>query len=190
MNAQWRLWAFLAVGALQIAVPFTQIARHERVLRHGRPYRFVGEPVDPADAFRGRYVAIRLAAATVTQNLDRALQSRPWLAAPIQVGADGFAWFGPLAAEPPRTGDWVRVRHRWSAKDLMEVEPPCDRFYLPEPVAPEVEREYLQGAARRGTGSPPVVVVRVLDGLGVVEDLELGGVPVREWLRRRTVRVR
>jgi len=185
MNRPRRLWAFIGAGALQLAVPLAHIALHEQVLRDGRAYRFVCAPVDPADVFRGRYVAIELAAASVTQQLDHALAERRWVVAPIEVGADGYAWFGRLSERPPHTGDWIRARCRWAGKDVTVLQLPCDRFYLSESAAPDVEREYRRSIMRGATGAPPVAVVRVSGGRAVVEDLELGGVPLREWLRRR-----
>src|SRR5690606_28051754 len=52
--------AILAVGVLaQLAVPVMMIQGKEAVLREGRPFKFRTAPVDPADVFRGRYVALR-----------------------------------------------------------------------------------------------------------------------------------
>ncbi|MCX7818082.1 MAG: GDYXXLXY domain-containing protein [Kiritimatiellae bacterium] len=184
MSARWRRGVFLAASALQIAVPLVQIVRYEQVLRHGHVYRFRCEPVDPADVFRGRYVRIQIPAATVTQSWDRAPTPRGWVAASLEIGPDGLAHFGRLGRWPPATGDWLKVRWSPGPDHTGRVIPPFDRLYLPERVAPEVEAEYAR-TALSATNRPPVVVVRVRGGRGVIEDLELGGVPVRAWLRSR-----
>lgn len=178
---------FVAWSVVQIGVTMAQIARHEYVLREGRVYRFACAPVDPADAFRGRYVEIRLVAAMATQSVDHTWVPDQWLCAPLVTDADGLTWFGPLARRPPTTGDWLRVRYQWGRPEEAQVRvaPPFDRLYLPERVAPEVEKEFVRQTAASEGNRPPVVVVRVAGGRGVIEDLELEGVSVRQWRRPR-----
>ena len=59
---------------------------------------------------------------------------------------------------------------------------PFDRFYMEEKLAPEAE-----WASRRDKQGG-VAVVRVWRGLGVIEDLELGGRPIRDVARERLKR--
>jgi hypothetical protein len=59
---------------------------------------------------------------------------------------------------------------------------PFERFYMDEKLAPEAEMAYARG---RQEG---VLVVRVWHGLGVIEDLELGGRPIRDVARERLER--
>ena len=54
---------------------------------------------------------------------------------------------------------------------------PFRRFYMTEKLAKEVDRSL----PRRGI-RPAWVTVRVRHGLGVIEDLDIDGLPVREWL--------
>jgi hypothetical protein len=51
-----------------------------------------------------------------------------------------------------------------------------------EHLAPEAERAYAETAGEEGIEA--YAVVRVLDGHGVIEELYLDGVPVREYLSR------
>src|SRR3546814_15739493 len=55
-------WLLLAIAlVLQWALPASLAARSEYVLRNGARYYLRTAPVDPADAFRGRYVALQFA---------------------------------------------------------------------------------------------------------------------------------
>ena len=48
---------FIVVAVVQIAAPASMILRRERALDRGERFLFRTAPVDPYDAFRGRYVA-------------------------------------------------------------------------------------------------------------------------------------
>ena len=58
----WRLLVFALVGFAQLAVPASLIWKRERTLRQGHVWKFRTAPVDPVDAFRGRYVALEFEA--------------------------------------------------------------------------------------------------------------------------------
>jgi uncharacterized membrane-anchored protein len=58
----WRLLVFAVVGLAQLAVPASLIWKREQTLRHGSVWKFRTAPVDPVDAFRGRYVALEFEA--------------------------------------------------------------------------------------------------------------------------------
>ena len=68
----------------------------------------------------------------------------------------------------------------------MHAKLPLDRYYMEEKLAPEAERAY-QNASRRDS-QPGVLVVRVWRGMAVIEDLELGGRPIRDVARERLER--
>ena len=61
MNSRLRFVLFVVVGLVQLAVAGGAIVKSELALRTGEAFRFRIQPVDPVDAFRGRYVAIRFA---------------------------------------------------------------------------------------------------------------------------------
>ena len=56
----WILAIFALAAVTQLAAPARMIWRHERTLREGRVFLFHTRPVDPADAFRGRFVWLGL----------------------------------------------------------------------------------------------------------------------------------
>lgn len=62
------LFAILALA--QIASPLSMIVKRELVLKNGIPFRFKTIPQDPADPFRGRYVALRIEASNVPKPLN------------------------------------------------------------------------------------------------------------------------
>src|SRR4051794_20169229 len=71
MNLRFALCLLLSAG--QIGVPAYLISQHELALRYGRVFKFQTAPVDPYDAFRGRYVALSFDAHTApsSENIER-----------------------------------------------------------------------------------------------------------------------
>ncbi|HPT16580.1 MAG TPA: GDYXXLXY domain-containing protein, partial [Kiritimatiellia bacterium] len=61
----WLLSAFVLAAIAQLAVPAWMIRQHELTLREGQVFLFRTSPVDPIDAFRGRFVWLGLEPATV-----------------------------------------------------------------------------------------------------------------------------
>ena len=90
MNSKVRFALFVIVALVQLAVAGNSIVQSELALRSGEAIRFQIQPVDPVDAFRGRYVAIRFAVdrALVADGVE--IRPRKFVFVPVQVGADGF----------------------------------------------------------------------------------------------------
>ncbi len=65
-----RLVLFIVVALLQLSVPASAIWNRHRTLKQGRVWKLKTAPVDPVDAFRGRYIALRFEAEQFTQTQD------------------------------------------------------------------------------------------------------------------------
>lgn len=175
---------FVVVAVAQLAVAGGAIIRSELALRTGEVFRFRIQPVDPVDAFRGRYVAIRFA-------LDRApapegleLRHNQWVFVPLQVDSDGLAVFGPATLDRPASGAYLRLRSGGVYPDeegqrRAWVTMPFNRYYMDENLAPEAERAVWGGP--RGQREA-LVTVRVRNGVGVLEELYIDDVPIHRWL--------
>lgn len=110
MNRSLRLALFVVVALVQLAVAGGAIVKSELALRTGEAFRFRIQPVDPVDAFRGRYVAIRFAVdrAPVADDLDVKPGKHVYL--PIEIDADGYSILGWAKAEKPTSGPYLRLR--------------------------------------------------------------------------------
>ena len=192
-----RLSLFLTLCAAQLAIPLAMAYRYERTLREGTVYRFHTEPVDPVDAFRGRYVAIRLRLVAPPQPAG---DDRWGTAYYVVLGQDaqGDAIVRALSKDRPQEGDWLHgtlgedVYEEWSRPPEeapperppllgTRVELPLDRYYMEEGKAPQADR----AVGRLGAERPRMDVtarVRVRHGLGAIEGLDVNGVPIERWL--------
>lgn len=177
-----RLVLFIALALAQIAVAARAIILSEIALHHGEVYRFRLQPVDPVDAFRGRYVALRFAEdrAPVADEVPHLGQDKVFI--PLMVDDERFATFGPAALEAPENGPYLHLQGGVEFLDdegerRLSLALPFRRYYMTEELAKEVDKAMWRRGIR-----PAWVTVRVHRGVGVIEDLYVDGLPVREWL--------
>jgi uncharacterized membrane-anchored protein len=181
------LWVFSILAAVQVWVPLSMIGRREATLRNGTAFKFQTRPVDPYDAFRGRFVRLVFESqnATVTNAADFARGQTVYVA--VEVGTNGYAQLGEATPTRPRGGDYLRTSvtyRRNSQSNEIRVKLPFDRFYMNEDEAPEAERQFRR-AGRRETRSAHALV-RVRDGMAVIEDLYIEDRPILEFMKQDT----
>jgi len=186
LNVSVRFVLFVVFAVVTLAAPLSIIWKYESALRYGTLYKFRTQPVDPVDAFRGRYVTLSFA--------DDSLQAAAdWARDPViayvrlKRDAEGFAVPAEASRKPLSGDDVVTVDSAYLHGNGWRFNYPFNRYYLPEDVAPMAEQLYRE--ANRGTRSrdsgklDTYVTVRVRNGVGVIEELYLNGVPVREAVR-------
>lgn len=176
-----RLAVFSLVALVQLAVPAGTILRWQFTLTHGTPFKFLTAPVDPYDAFRGRYVSLRLEAEVVDVPEGAAFRPGSVVYGTVAVGTNGFAYLTDLSTEQPEAPS-IRGRIRYVSGTKAYLHLPVDRLYMNERLAPEAERAYAQNSAR--TGQTAYVIVRVRHGEAVIEDLYINDTPIRDYLAR------
>jgi uncharacterized membrane-anchored protein len=175
---------FVITALVQLAAPLSIIWQHEQALRLGRAYKFRTAPVDPYDALRGRYVALQFDQTTVPLP-DTALALVPdqRVYVLLEESADGFAHFTTVLLTPPAAGDYLGVEVAWvdSARQVVALRLPFERFYLEEATAPAAEQVYREHS-RRGQ-QDAYALVRVRHGRGVLANLYIGDTPIADFVR-------
>ena len=109
MKSRAILAIFIAVAIAQVIVPVGMIARRETTLRLGRTYKFRTAPVDPYDAFRGRYVWLGYEQNRARWSGESEPGSSRTAYALVEEGRDGFAVINQVMPQPPKSGDYVKV---------------------------------------------------------------------------------
>ncbi len=174
---------FLLIALVQIALPAGRIRLYERTLRDGKAFKFRTAPVDPYDAFRGRYVALRFEAGDAAWSEKEPAGHDQTIFALVEIGADGFARFVSASPNPPASGDYLKAKSGYGSNDKqVQVQVPFDRFYMEEKLAPEAERVYREHSANRSERDA-YAIVRIRDGLGVIEQVFVGDKPLSEAAR-------
>ena len=152
--------ALIAVIIIQLSVPAYMITDKYYTLRTGEEFKFRVYPVDPYDAFRGRYV-----------NLN-ARQDSPGggMYGVIAVERDGFAYIEKITDKKPQAVPYVKSGSRgWFAM-------PIDRYYMDEKLAPKAESLTRQNSQNDNT----YVTARVKNGKLVITGLFIDGMAIED----------
>lgn len=177
----------------QLAVPAWMIAGREWTLRNGAVYKFRTAPVDPYDAFRGRYVALAFDANRVPVEDVREWNPGDTVYAVVEEGPDGYARLSAASKTPPAAPNYIRAiagyttpigpdsPDRQPSEIVLEL--PFDRFYMDEFRAPEAEQAYREHSTR--STQDCYAAVRVYKGQAAIEDLYIAGEPMSEFLRQQ-----
>ncbi|MEW6182329.1 MAG: GDYXXLXY domain-containing protein [Bacillota bacterium] len=177
---------FILLAIIQVAVPVKMIFDREITLKTGQRFKFHTAPVDPYDAFRGRYVAVGIESSAVPAVGVIGLKRGQKVYAHIAVDEQGFAAFSKVTARPPEGNAYVKTRVNFVIDEpsgtKVYFKAPFDRYYMEEKDAPAAEDAY------RTYGINPerpraYVTVRVKNGLAVLEELYIDGKPIRQFLR-------
>jgi len=175
---------FAVVSFLMIATPLALIWKHERILTEGKIFKFRTAPVDPFDAFRGRYVALSLEENKVSMPEGMDLKSNDKICANVIVGEDGFAKISGLSKYPPIGLSYIKAKVRYIGGKDREVflDLPIDRYYMEEKAAKLAEAIYARHSTREKRDA--YVIVRIQDGNVAIEGLYIGGVPIEEVIKK------
>ncbi len=179
-----RVVLFIFVAVIQLIVAGGAVLRSEATLRSGEVFRFRIQPVDPVDAFRGRYVAIRMAENKAPAAESFELSRREWVFVPLIVDGEGYAGFGPVSLDPPDEGPFLKLLGGGVYSDADEMRwvslalTPFARYYMDEGLAPKAEAAVWRGPRGQRNAS---ITVRVKNGFGVLEELWIDGVPILQW---------
>ena len=179
---QFALLILALVGLAQLAVPASMIWKREQTLRHGRVWKLETAPLDPADPFRGRYVALSFKAEEFDWPESAAVRGVGEAYLRLKNGADGFAVVAHITKEPMSGDDVIKVDRAWYYERKQRVNFPFAQLWLDENIAPRADKAYAEHN-RRGTPARAYVTVRIRDGDAALEELFIEGKPLREYLR-------
>jgi uncharacterized membrane-anchored protein len=176
---RWRLIIFALVAFAQLAVPASVIWKRERTLREGRVWKFRTAPVDPVDAFRGRYIALEFEAEgqEITPPADAKFHEKVFVT--LRENAEGFAEIDQVSPARPESDDFVEAQLVGKTVSL-----PFDKYWVTERDAPAAETAYRAQSRRDKRNA--YVTVRVFRGDAAIEQLYLDGLPLGEYLRANT----
>ncbi len=172
---------FAGLIILQIAWPVSMIAQREATLKHGSVFRFKTAPVDPYDAFRGRYVALRVDVNKVrSEGPDLKYGQKVY--AVLFSNEDGIAQVSQITLQKPHENVYMSATVRNVSHGEVALNLPIDRYYMEEKAAPQAERAYLEHSGRDKRDA--YIDVRVRDGFAVIEGLYIGGKRIEDVIKK------
>ncbi len=184
MKIKLSISLFLLLALVQIYIPFSMITKRENVLKHGGQFKFKTAPVDPYDAFRGRYVALRIEEDYVTKQGAQDFDKGRSVYAIIEIDDQGFARFNSVTLSRPIGKAYIEVKTGYPSGGKIYLDLPFDRYYMEEKSAPAAEAAYRKHSQ---TGKQDAyIVVRVKDGFAVIEDLYVAGQKIEDLVKQET----
>ena len=147
------------------------IYRQEQILHSGREFKFKTAPMDPYDAFRGRYVALQFDLGS-----HEAIHSNGKIWVRFDEDSQGFAKIKEESLTPLSGNDVLVATTRYNHLQL-----PFDRYYMDEKSAPEAETAYRQNSRRNVKNA--YVTVRLLNGHTALDELFIDGKPIHDYLK-------
>jgi uncharacterized membrane-anchored protein len=172
----WRLVVFALVGLAQLAVPASLIWKRGQTLRHGSLWKFRTAPVDPVDAFRGRYVALQFEAEGQEISPPPNASYHQTVFVTLRQNSEGFAEIDQVSSSRPTGDDFIEAQLMGKTVSL-----PFDKYWVTERDTPAAEAAYR--AQSRRDKQNAFATVRVFRGDAALEQLYLDGVPLGEYLR-------
>ena len=175
------LGLFTCLAFVQIATPVSMIVRREVTLREGRQWRFRTKPVDPYDAFRGRYVALRIAEDTAPIPKEVKLVRNQKVYTLLKEDEKGFAKITGVSVKRPPGDAYLQAKVSYVQGKKVHLRLPFNRYYMEEEKAPAAETAYRKHSQRKSRDA--YITVRVKAGFAVVEELYVGGKPILEFIQ-------
>ena len=198
---KFRIPLLLIVFVVQLLVPAWSIYDLENTRSQGQEFRFRAEPVDPYDAFRGKYVRIGFTDTTAPYHGEIDPKRGDSVFAYIQVDDKGISTISEIAHQAPQDSTpYIKVKFLWVTYEANEsgnapINPqdvsernrvanfafPMDRFYMEETIAPAAEKAYRD--ARGNSDLETTVTVRILNGKAVLTGLYINDQPMADYVR-------
>lgn len=189
MKNRFILISFIVLAIIQISASASIIYKYEDTLRNGKAYKFKTAPVDPYDAFRGKYVLLGLETQTIKLPKDYKEYTGQKVFVTLKQDKNGFSSVDKLYPEKPDTDDFITatiqyIRPVGDKNDMnADLYLPIDRYYMEEDIAPKAEEAYRRMNSRSNTGSKnSYIKVRIKSGNPVIEELYLDNLPIREYI--------
>lgn len=166
-----------------LSYPAYMIYEQETVLVKGTMYKFRLAPVDPYDAFRGRYLALNY-------NFNNIKTSESFKAgdqafAKIAVDSAGYAYLFDVSHTPPSSQYLSSIARYQDAKGLITLGVPesMKRYYLNEELAPQAEKEVQKFRFSNDNNEVDAFAeVKIYNGHSNLIELYLKNMPILEYL--------
>lgn len=180
--------AFLILAIVQLAVPIQMILHNNEILSTGKLYKFKAQPIDPYDAFRGKYIYLNFDESTIYTK-DSIVENESYVAV---LGTDkkGFAKIVKLRRKSIPQEDYITIKslysYRVSENDkcfFVNLNFPFNRYYMNEYKAPKAEESY--NSSVRDTSKNVYALIAVKNGEAIIKDVMIDGISIKDYVKKR-----
>lgn len=169
-NKKFLIALFAFIMVIQWYVPLQMYFAQKNILKTGTAFKFKTQPVDPYDAFRGKFINLNYEIGTCYFKDSIQWEIGQTVYAKIINDSLGFAKIDSIFKFPPKsTSNYVKVKVSTVFNENgINIEFPFNRYYMEETKAPQAEKMLRQ----RNTDTIPNLtysIVRIKDGKSALE---------------------
>jgi uncharacterized membrane-anchored protein len=174
------IFALMAIA--QWFVPAQMIQEQEAILAKGKVYKFKTAPVDPYDAFRGKYIYLNFDNSRISVANPKKYNNNDDVYLILKDSA-GYALIEAISKSEPKSGDYVKAIvsyvDTYNNNHFISIEYPFNRFYMNEYKAQSAEKVYIE--SHRNLNNKTYALVAIKDGKAVVKDVMINNVSIKIW---------
>ena len=171
---------FALVIVAQWFIPLQMITEQEDILNTGKLYKFKTAPVDPYDAFRGKYIYLNYTNNEVKVTNDEKFAYDDDVFVQLK-DSSGYALIQSVSKKEPSTDDYVKAKISYSNtnnfRKTIGVEYSFNRYYMNENKAESAETSYNE--ANRIPNQKTYALVAVKKGKAVIKDVIINNTSVQ-----------
>ncbi len=181
-----RTLLFFVVMIGYLLFPFYSISSYQNVLTDGEVFRFRPAPVDPYDAFRGKYVRLDFPQNRLVLEKGQATFKRDQdIFLTLKEDSLGYTQIDKaFHRAPENTPNYIKTRTLYNIGSSVYFQLPFDKYFLNEELAPLAEKKARELTWNRdGNNQASIYMdVRVKNGKALIEELYFEGIPIKEYL--------
>lgn len=183
----FRIIIFGLVMALYIWYPLQMIRSQEHILDEGYACKMALRPVDPYDAFRGRYIALHYD--NILEMVVDTLIPQQQVYVSVKETAKGYCVCDKVYDSPP-ADPYIRMSVQYvRSSGMVSVQFPSNmqRYYLNEKIAPMAEEAY-RNLIRQPLDTANMELkayadLRILGGEVLIDEVYFEGRRVADYVR-------
>jgi uncharacterized membrane-anchored protein len=177
---------FLLIILAQWLVPMQMINEQEDVLQTGKIYKFKTAPVDPYDAFRGKYINLNFANNRIQVKSTKGFDYN----IPVYLtfkDSSGYAIVNSISkTEPKNTTEYIKAKVSYidylGTKNFVVLDFPFNRYYMNEFKAPKAEESYSK--VSRDIKKNVYAIVAIKNGIGIVKEVIIDDVSIKKYVEK------
>lgn len=131
---------FIILVIIQLIAPLKMIYNQENILKKGKPYKFLTQPIDPNDPFRGKYIRLNYKIRSY-KTLDSIWNRNDKIYVYLK-DSIGYAKIDTVCKQKVNTKkDYVIAKVKWYStyNKKLSFNLPFNRFYMEESKAKPAE---------------------------------------------------
>ena len=177
---------FLLVAVVQLAAPVKMIYDQENILKKGKAYKFLTQPLDPNDPFRGKFVRLNYeinSFKTTDSIWERKQDVYVYLKDSL-----GFAKVKTISkVKLPIQDDYVIAKTNWfyNSNKSLSFSLPFNRFYMEEYKAKPAEDLVRRNRRNRDSlNNKTYALVFINEGNFVLKDVLINDVSLKDLVHK------